>query len=323
MRIGMALPQHGEHASREAIARVAREAEAIGLDSLWTLDRLLRPTRPISVVPGTPAQPLPKYYATVFDPIETLTYAAALTERVQLGTSVINALFHPPVILGKRLATLDQLSGGRVIAGLGQGWMPDEFAVAGVPQSRRGAGMEDYVAALRAVWGADPVRHDGRFYQIPESEIGPKPTQPGGPPILIGCYAPAAIARAGRIADGLNSLATSREGLVREIAIFRDAAREAGRDADALPIVARANAELTEAPLLEESRALFVGTVAQWADDVRWVSSLGIDHVFFAIDGPIEGRLRAMRELRELITPRRPHPARYAPAPRQPGSRPS
>jgi probable F420-dependent oxidoreductase len=266
------------------------------------LDRLLRPVRPISTAPGQPARPFPTFYANVFDPLETLTFAAALTGRVQLGTSVINALFHPPVILGKRLATLDQLSGGRVIAGLGQGWMEDEFAVAGVPLARRGAGMEEYVAALRAVWGPDPVRHEGRFYRIPEAEIGPKPAQPGGIPILFGCFAPGAIARAGRIADGLNPIAASWDGLVREVGTFRTAARGAGRDADALPVVARANARLTLAPLPEADRPFFAGTVEQWADDLARVADLGIDHVSFAIDdAPPDERLAAMAALRQLV----------------------
>lgn len=301
MQLGMSLPQAGEVASRAEIARVAREAEAIGLDSLWVLDRLLRPLRPISRVPGEVAEPLPKFYAHVYDPIETLAYVAALTERVRLGTSVINALFHPPVVLGKRLATLDQLSGGRVIAGLGQGWMPDEFAVADVPMARRGAGMAEYIAALRAVWGADPVSYAGRFYQIPESEIGPKPAQVGGIPILIGCYAPAATARAGRIADGLNPFASTWEQLSGDVATFHAAAQAAGRDAAALPIVARANARLNDTPLFEAERPLFAGTVAQWADDLARVAELGVAHVFFAIDGPIDDRLRAMAALRQRV----------------------
>jgi hypothetical protein len=177
MQLGVALPQRGKDASVENIALVAREAEAIGLDSVWVTDRLLRPLRPVQLLPGVDAQPLPDYYANVFDPIETLTYVAALTERVRLGTSAINALFHPPLVLVRRLATLDQVSGGRVIAGIVQGWLACEFVVAGVPRTRRGAGMAEHVAAMRAVWAQDPVRFQGRFCQIPASETGPKPLQ--------------------------------------------------------------------------------------------------------------------------------------------------
>lgn len=301
MKLGLSLPQGGGEGSRNAIARTAREAEALGLDSLWVLDRLLRPVRPITTAPGQPARPFPPFYANVFDPLETLTFAAALTERVQLGTSVINALFHPPVALARRLATLDQLSNGRVIAGLGQGWMEDEFTASGVPMSRRGAGMAEYVAALRAVWGPDPVRHDGRFYQIPESEIGPKPAQPGGIPILIGAFSPAAIARAGRIADGLNPIAATWDGLAREVETFRAAARDAGRDPASLAIIARANARLTLAPLPDADRPPFAGTVPQWAADLARVATLGIDHVSFSIDAATpDERLAALAELRRL-----------------------
>ena len=301
MLLGITLPQGGDTASRENIARVAREAEAIGLDSLWVLDRLFRPRRLMSRVPGSEAQPLPEFYATVFDPLETQTFAAALTERVLLGTSVINALFHPPVILGKRFATLDQLSGGRAIAGLGQGWMADEFAIAGVPMERRGHGMVEYVEALRAIWGPDPVQYDGRIYQIPESDIGPKPVQPGGIPIVVGCYAAPAIARAGRIADGLNPLASTWDALVRDVDIFRSAARAAERDPDTLSVILRANATLTDTRASDADRDLFTGTVEQWADDVRRVAELGIEHAFFSIEGPIDDGLRAMTELRERV----------------------
>jgi probable F420-dependent oxidoreductase len=253
MQLGVALPQRGKDASVENIALVAREAEAIGLDSVWVTDRLLRPLRPVQLLPGVDAQPLPDYYANVFDPIETLTYVAALTERVRLGTSAINALFHPPVVLARRLATLDQVSGGRVIAGIVQGWLADEFVVAGVPRTRRGAGMAEHVAAMRAVWAQDPVRFQGRFYQIPASEIGPKPLQPGGIPILIGGSWPTAVGaaseRAGRIADGLDPYHWTREPLAAEVAAFRAAARAAGRDADALPVVVRADGRLTDEPL--------------------------------------------------------------------------
>src|SRR5439155_10385200 len=121
---------------------------------------------------------------------------AARTERIELGTSVLDALFHSPVVLARRIATLDRLSGGRLLAGVGQGWMSQEFESAGVSMKRRGAGFEEHVRAMRAVWGHDPVSFEGRFYRIPECEIGPKPVREGGPVLLVGGVAPAAIERA-------------------------------------------------------------------------------------------------------------------------------
>lgn len=302
MLIGMTLPQTGvDGASPEAIGHVAREAEAIGLDSLWVLDRLLRPVGPVAVAPGAPPQELPGEYASVFDPIETLTYAAALTERVRLGTSAVLALFQPPVLLAKRLATLDRLSGGRVIAGLAQGWMEDEFAVAGVPPVRRGAGFEEYVAALRAVWAPDPVRSAGRFYRIPEAEIGPKPARPAGIPLLVGCYADAAIDRAARIADGFNPYVETWDQLEHQVGRFRAAARAAGRDADALPVVQRADARPTGTPLPERDLPPFAGAADQWAADLERAAALGVGHVFFAVEGPIAARLSALAALRRLV----------------------
>lgn len=238
MEIGVALPQLGRHDSRAAIVEVAQAAEEPGYASVWVLERMLRPTFPVELPgSGLPAAPLPEFYATVYDPIETLTYVAAKTERVKLGASVLIALWHAPVVLARRLATLDQLSGGRVIAGLGQGWGKEEFEAANVPLKRRGSGLAEFVAALRAVWGPDPVQFAGRSYRIPESEIGPKPLQPGGPPIILGAFAPPAIERAARIADGFNPGAWSWEMLEQAVGLFRMAAQAAGRDPAALPIV--------------------------------------------------------------------------------------
>ena len=153
MEIMMALPHTGKLASPETISRVAEEAERMGCATVWVLERLLRPT----------GGSMPDHYATVYDPLETLSYVAAKTERVKLGTSIIDALFHVPATLARRFATLDRLSGGRVIAGLGQGYASEEFAAANVPMSRRGAGFEEFIRAMRAAWGADPVSFSRRF----------------------------------------------------------------------------------------------------------------------------------------------------------------
>jgi alkanesulfonate monooxygenase SsuD/methylene tetrahydromethanopterin reductase-like flavin-dependent oxidoreductase (luciferase family) len=137
---------------------VAEGAERIGLASLWANERFLRPTAPGRL--GDRVVTLPPYLSINYDPIEALTFAAARTSRVRLGTSVLLSLLHRPVHLGRRLATLDALSGGRVIAGLGQPMMDQELATADVSSRRRRAGFREFVQALRAVWGPNPSTRD-------------------------------------------------------------------------------------------------------------------------------------------------------------------
>jgi probable F420-dependent oxidoreductase len=301
MKIGMQLPHSGASASPEVIASAATTAERLGLDSIWVSDRLLRTTRLIPFR-GRPPGAMPKSYAVKFDPLETLTYVASLTRRIQLGTSCILALFHSPVALARRFATLDHFSGGRVIAGIGAGWMDEEFTAAGVPMAQRGRRMADFIAAVRAVWGPDPVRYEGRFYTIPESDIGPKPLQPAGIPLLLAYRSDGALKRAARIADGLNPFATwDFAHLGRDIELFRRTARDAGRDPDRLSIILSANTQRTEAPLPDEDRRLFTGTVSQWLEDVKRVADLGVAHVIFGSDDPepLETRFRVLAEIRE------------------------
>src|SRR5215470_13624149 len=126
MKYGVSLPQIGTLASAKAIRTVAQRAEEIGYDSLWVLQRTLKPVQPQVPYPATPDGQLPDEYKIVFDPIETLTFAAAVTSRIRLGTSVIVLSNHNLLPLARRLATLDALSGGRLICGLGVGWSKDE-----------------------------------------------------------------------------------------------------------------------------------------------------------------------------------------------------
>ena len=173
------------------------------------------------------------------DPIETLAYVAAQTSRITLGTSVLDALFQSPIILARRLATLDRLSDGRLVVGVGQGWMEQEFHAAGVSMKRRGAGFEEHILAMRAVWGPDPVSFEGRFYRIPEADIGPKPVRPGGPRLMAGAGSTAAAERAGRLGVGLTLVIFDWETIGETIETFRKAAGAAGHDADTLPIMFR------------------------------------------------------------------------------------
>ncbi len=214
-RIGVALPNLEPHAGPETIVAVARAAERLGFHSVSASERLLLPAGP----GWRNEMGLPESY--VWDTLETLTWAAAHTRRIRLGSGIVNALFQPPIVLARRLATIDRLSGGRLDVGLGQGWLPEEFAAAGVPVARRGAGFEEYLAALRACWGPDPVEHSGPNYHIPTSTVGPKPVS--GLPVFIGALARPAVERAARIGDGLITAVRDWETSATEIGWYRQA----------------------------------------------------------------------------------------------------
>ncbi len=148
MELGVALPTSARYASAESIVRIAQEAERLEYSSLWTYERLLYPIADITRPDGS-TQLLPEPYQSVYEPIETLGYVAACTQRVKLGTSIVNAPFQSPVLLARRFATLDRFSNGRAIAGLGQGWMPQEFATSNVTLKERGKRIEEYNACKK------------------------------------------------------------------------------------------------------------------------------------------------------------------------------
>ncbi len=280
MKFGAMLPTAGPQASPAALVAFAERAERIGLGAVWTFERLLRPTQPIPMGGSGPTMPAPMEWATVYDPLETLSYLAATTSRIGLGTSVIDALFSSPVVLARRLATLDQLSEGRLLAGIGQGWMAQEYTAAGVPWRRRGAGFAEHIQAMRAAWGPDPVYFDGRFYQIPESEFGPKPVREGGPTLLVGAATPTAVERAARLGTGLSLVMFDWDALRDTITTFRQTAKSAGHDPSALPIVVQVNGSITAAA--QDERGPLTGSVEQVAADLQQLAPLGVDHVVWA-----------------------------------------
>jgi probable F420-dependent oxidoreductase len=305
MDLGIALPTSGPLAAPGAIVQTAEAAERLGYAAVWTYERLLYALGDIDQGQGPP-RPLPEVYKMVYEPIETLAYVAARTSRVKLGISVLDLPFHVPVMLARRLATLDQFSGGRVIAGVGQGWMDQEFQTANVSKKLRGKGVEEAMAALRAAWGPDPVTFEGQFYQIAPSEINPKPVQPGGIPILMGVFAPAAIARAGRVADGFNPIAFGLEPLTHMVGAFRAAAEAAGRDPANLPVMVRANVPITATPLPDAQRPFLGGTPEQIVGDLERLASLHLDQVFFSNTAPatLESYLDLWAQLHALATER-------------------
>jgi probable F420-dependent oxidoreductase len=267
MDIGFGLPGSGSWATPDNVLTVARRAEELGYSSLWTFQRLLVP-----VDAG-----LAPVYTSVLDPTVLLGYAAAVTERVGLGVAIINAPFESPVLLAKQLATLDILSRGRLIAGLGLGWMPEEFTASGVPYERRGARVEEYVSCLDALWADDPVAFDGEFYQVPRALMQPKPVR--RPPVLMGGDAPVALKRIGRIADGwISSSRVPAAELGQRVDIVKAAARVAGRDPDSLQFVCRG--VLLDAP----RSGPLTGSFDEIRADLPMLAEQGITEIFFDLN---------------------------------------
>src|ERR687888_2400190 len=145
MKVGIVLPEAGQQATRENVIQAAKEAEKEGFDSLWTWERLLAPLKPQTPYPLTPDGSLPEEFQNVFDTLETLTFVAANTNKIALGTSIIDMLFHNPIVLARQFATLDVLSEGRAIAGFGIGWSRDEYQASNIPFKDRGKRADEYV----------------------------------------------------------------------------------------------------------------------------------------------------------------------------------
>ncbi|WP_216897388.1 TIGR03619 family F420-dependent LLM class oxidoreductase [Nocardia alni] len=281
MKIGLALPHLGQQATTENIRDFALYAEQDGWDSLWTGDRTLYPVNPRTPYPARPDGRLHPVNKRVFEHLTVMSYVAAITDRIRLGVSVLILPLYNPVLLGRRLATLDQLSHGRVTAGVGLGWSADEYEAAGSRFDERAAMAEEAVRALRAIWGPDPVEFSGDYYTIPASIIGPKPVQ-APLPIVMGGFGPKALDRVGRLADGFTAAAIDVDTLIGMIGRVRSAS-ETGGD---LPTVVRANVEPTpdDSDLPEQGRRLATGSWKQITSDIHRIDAAGIEEVFFDLN---------------------------------------
>ena len=208
MQLGIHLPHIGRKAGPDAIRRAAIQAEDLGFHDVWVSEHIIVPQD--SAYPPSP---------NFWDPVLTLTWAAAATSRVRLGTSVLVLPLRHPLPLAKELATLQNLSNGRLILGAGVGWLEKEFDALGVPFQQRGRRMDEGIAMMRAVWSQDPVSFDSRWIpaKIEAMRAQPQPISPI--PIWIGGSSDAAIKRALRL-DGWHGSRVSPEqatGMVKRL----------------------------------------------------------------------------------------------------------
>ena len=305
MRAGFVLPQIGPLGTADNLVTAAQRAEALGYNSLWVTERLLWPVKPQNPYPATPDGSLPEQYKHSLDPLETLTFVAARTSTIALGTSVLDMPYYNPVTLARRVTTLDVLSGGRVRLGLGLGWSKDEYQASGAVTKNLGAYADEFIQVLKTIWTTDPAEFRGQFFTLPRSIIGPKPARKPHPPIYLAAYAPAALNRAGRVANGWNPAGVPVEGMAAMMNQVRQSAKEAGRDPAALQLIVRANLYLTPQPIAQ-NRFIFTGTLEQIRQDVEACRQINADEIFFdCIFSPgansMDHLLSLMEQLRAFV----------------------
>jgi len=304
MKVGISLPQLGPQASAENLVKVARRAEELGYDSAWVLERLLWPTNPREPYPVTADGSLPEAYQVVFNPLETLTFVAAHTSRIRLGTSVLVLPYHIPIQLARSIATLDVLSGGRVDIGVGAGWSRDEYESVGTPFERRGARCDEFLQAMIAIWTQDPVSFDGQFYHIPESRVGPKPLQKPHPPIYVAGFGQYAFERAVKYGSGWNPAGVPSwewlEGMIKQL---QETSSRAGTGPMAVVLRSFTVAFSHAAP----KRQPMMGTFAEIRDDIHRLRDMGVTELVhsppsigFAPTSTIDEGIRMMEQLIEI-----------------------
>jgi len=239
VKFGIAFANTGPYGLvAESATALGAAAEAADIESLWTVEHVVVPKGYESQypydrsgrMPGPEDSPIP-------DPLIWLTYLAAATTTLKLATGILILPQRNPLVLAKQCSTLDQLSGGRLVLGVGAGWLQEEFDALGIPFDDRGRRLDEYVGALRAAWGEQPASFSGDLVSFDEVYVQPQPVD-GSVPIVIGGHSDVAARRAGRIGDGFFPGRGSDETLAGLIATMRAAAEEAGRDPDAIEVTA-------------------------------------------------------------------------------------
>lgn len=237
MRFGVMFANAGPFALPDQAVNLAQAAEAAGFDSLWTVEHVVVPADYASPYPYSQTGKMPGGEdVPIPDPLVWLAYVAGHTSTIELATGILILPQRNPVVLAKELSTLDLLSGGRVRLGIGVGWLREEFEALGVPFEGRGRRTDEYMEVLRTLWREQEATHDGEFVQFHRAKSNPKPARPDGIPIVVGGHTPAAARRAGRHGDGFFPGRGKPDELVPLLDEMRRAAKDAGRDPDAIEI---------------------------------------------------------------------------------------
>ena len=285
MKVGITLPNLGPQATRENVLKLATQAEKEGFDSLWTITRILWPLKPQSAYRATPDGSLPIEYQNVLDPLDVLVYVAANTNNIALGTSVADIFFYTPIMLAKRFATLDVLSQGRVISGLGLGWSKDEYQASNIPFMNRGQRADEFIQVMKKIWTDDIVEFKGKYYDIPASKIDPKPIQKPHIPIYLGGFSPNTFSRIVKydLNGWLGVVGGPLEYTENFVKAIKEQASQAKKNPDNFRIIMMTypNVKEGESSKNDKNRFPLSGTIDEIGSDIQRVKGMGVDHIIF------------------------------------------
>ena len=229
MKIGICIPNHWGVEDVQSIFQLATRAEELGFDSVWVSEHIFNVSYVFDRIGDKP------YY----EPLTILSYVAAITKRVGLGTSVLVLPYHNPIRLAKTAATLDVMSGGRLMLGVGVGVIEQELNAMGSPFTRRGTISDEAIAIMKELWTREDPSYQGEYHSFSDMKFSPKPLQKPHIPILIGGVSRAAIRRAVRMGDGWHPAILSPEELGQGIHYLRQQAQATGRDLSEIPVSIR------------------------------------------------------------------------------------
>jgi probable F420-dependent oxidoreductase len=314
MKVGLVVPQFGVNSTKENLITFIHLAEREGFESLWVYDRMLYAINPQQGYGGTPdKKEWPEYFKNVLDPLTTLAFIAANTSKVNLGTCIIDMVFHNPITLAKEFTTIDILSEGRTICGLGIGWSKDEYLAANIPYEKRGERANEILQAMKKVWTDDIVEFNGDFYKVPKSIIGPKPIQKPHPKILLGGFSPKTFERMIKYGDGyIGVLIGSFEYFANSLKMFNDAIKKSSKR----PIRSDFDLTILTYPYLftsssendhnnNNNRPPMTGrTIDEIGSDLSKLKSFGVDRVILAVNAEenydVNKTMEFVKELRKF-----------------------
>ncbi len=298
MDYGICVPHYGKPIEIERILDIARRAEELGFASVWVTDHILVP-RSMDII----------YRDNMLEPLALLSHLAAVVRRVRLGTSVIILPYRSPIVVAKMLATIDQLSQGRVIMGTGAGWMEEEFEALNAPFKERGDFSDECLRAIRAIWTHDTVSMQGQFQRYEDMQTSPRPIQPGGPPIWVGGNSARSRRRAAELGDGWHASSLLAADMARGCKHVRELWANNNRQGE--PVFSSRIALAIEGVSKEvtsygsrQVRSRLAGSVGAVVDQLGAYRELGLAHVVFEMSTQShDGTLATMETFMQRIRP--------------------